>query len=587
MASMDIRRFVFLNLMLLTALMGSAVWSNDARGQSEEEYPIPADAVEKEGVPKGQILGPYELPSEVFPGTQRQYWLYVPAQYDKSKPACTLVVQDGLNRAKGWRLPTVCDNLIHQGEMPVTIGIFVNPGIVEAVKSDSQPRFNRSYEYDSLGDRYARFLLEELLPEVGKSYSLSTNPNDRALAGASSGGICAFNAAWERPDAFRRVLSTIGTYVGLRGANQLAALVRKVEPKPLRIFLQDGSSDLNIYAGDWWTANQDMLSSLEWAGYDVEHVWGEGGHNSKHAAAIMPDALKWLWQDYPEPVYAGPKANSSRRVNLLIDGADWEEVSTGHDSAESAAANAGGELFFSDSKAERIYRVGEDGKTRIFSDQTGRIGALAFSPDGQLYAVKDGEEIVRFGADGTQSSVADGIQPSCLLTLPDGFYYFDARASGVVWSDYQGNRGIALKTAAPVSALAVTSDQAFVHIVGLGRWVDHAVVGEQHKLLHRQEYGFLEMPYAAATNRASGAVVDQDSRLYVASPIGIQVFDQLGRVNFIIRPPSREPITGIAFGGGARDQLFVTTASSVYRRKLNTRGMATFGQPTKPPKPRL
>src|SRR5690606_18553085 len=152
-------------------------------------------------------------------------------------------------------------------------GIFIDHGKVPAEGADNYPRYNRSYEYDALGDRYARFLLEEILPEVKKSYNLSDKPDDRSIAGASSEAICAFNAAWERPDAFRRVLSTIGTYVGLRGGDEFATLVRKSEPKPLRVFLEDGNTDLNIYAGDWWVANQDMLSSLSWAGYEVEHIW--------------------------------------------------------------------------------------------------------------------------------------------------------------------------------------------------------------------------------------------------------------------------------------------------------------------------
>src|SRR5690606_23198593 len=144
--------------------------------------------------------------------------------------------------------------------------VFIEPGVVPAVTEGDQPRFNRSFEYDSMGDRYARFLLEEIVPEVKKKYNLSDDPNDRGIGGASSGAICAFNVAWERPDAFRRVLSTIGTYVGLRGANEFPVLVRKTEPKPIRVFLQDGNRDLNIYAGDWWVANQDMLSALQFAG---------------------------------------------------------------------------------------------------------------------------------------------------------------------------------------------------------------------------------------------------------------------------------------------------------------------------------
>ena len=199
--------------------------------------------------------------SKIFPGTVRDYWIYVPKQYDPAKPACLYVNQDGIQ----YRAPEVFDQLIHTKEMPVVIGVFVTPGRVKATSNEALDRFNRSLEYDGLGPDYVRFLLDELLPEVekkttadGRPIKLSRNGNDRAIAGASSGAICAFTAAWERPDSFRRVFSAIGTYVGLRGGNVYPTLIRKYEPKPIRIFLQDGSSDLNIYGGDWWMANQEM-----------------------------------------------------------------------------------------------------------------------------------------------------------------------------------------------------------------------------------------------------------------------------------------------------------------------------------------
>ncbi|MCA9064935.1 MAG: esterase family protein, partial [Planctomycetaceae bacterium] len=259
------------------AVIPIAVRTAPASAQ-EESYPTPPEAMVHEGVPRGKVDGPFEFRSQLYPGTVREYWIYVPAQYDPAKPPCLMIVQDGMGRAGGWKIPTILDNLIHAGEVPVQLGIFVGHGSVPASNENAQPRFNRSFEYDGLGDRYARFLIEELLPEVRKSYEFSDNPNDRCLAGSSSGAICAFNAAWERPDAFRRVISTVGTYVGLRGGDQFPVLVRKTEPKPLRIFLQDGSNDLDIYGGSWWHANQAMLSALQFSGYDVKHVWGEGGH---------------------------------------------------------------------------------------------------------------------------------------------------------------------------------------------------------------------------------------------------------------------------------------------------------------------
>src|SRR5467141_4039977 len=246
--------------------------------QTTDNYQPGPDSKPQPGVPKGEVLKFTFDKSKIFPGTTRNYWIYVPAQYKPDKPACVFVCQDGIR----YEAPTVFDNLVNKNEMPVTIGVFIAPGVVKAADANAAlDRFNRSFEYDGLGDNYARFLLEELLPEVetkktadGRPIRFSHDGNDHAIGGSSSGAICAFTAAWERPDAFRRVFSAIGTYVGLRGGNGYATLIRKYEPKPIRIFLQDGSADQNIYGGDWWMANQEMERALKFAGYEVNHEWG-------------------------------------------------------------------------------------------------------------------------------------------------------------------------------------------------------------------------------------------------------------------------------------------------------------------------
>ncbi|GAB5402646.1 MAG: SMP-30/gluconolactonase/LRE family protein [Aureliella sp.] len=554
----------------------------------QESYPVPPEAKRSDGVPAGEIKGPFKLTSKLYPGTERDYWVYVPAQYDAQKPACTMIVQDGLNRARGWKLPEVLDNLIHEKDVPVTIGIFVSPGVVAASKADAQPRFNRSFEYDSRGDLYARFLLEELIPIVSKSYKLSTDPNDRLLAGASSGGICAFNAAWERPDAFRRVFSTIGTYIGLRGGDEFPTLIRKFEPRPIRVFLQDGSNDLNIYAGDWWVANQDMLSALKWSGYEVNHVWGEGGHNGKHGAAIIADAMRWIWKDYPKPVSTVKDRASGRRIDLLIENADWEQVSTGHELATAPATNAAGELFFSDSKVERIYRIGDDDKTRIFADQAGKITGLAFGPDGNLYGCQGGQRIVRFDASGKISTLAEQCSCSSLIALPDGIYFTDPSEPTIGFIDYSGNVRKAGQLPAIASCLAATTDHAFL-LTGQpeSQSTLHVQIAAPGELAHRQEFGYLHMPYLQPYSGCSAVAVDHLSRPIFATNLGLQVMDQLGRVNLILNNPSTVPVTGLTFGGTSQSILFATAGGSVFRRVLNTQGFNSFAAPTKPPKPGL
>ena len=558
-------------------------------GQCQTSYALTDDSKRQPDVPVGKLEGPIAITSSIYPGTQRNYWVYIPAQYDSQKPACTLIVQDGLKRAEEWHLPEVMDNLIHKKEMPVTLGIFVEPGVVPPLKPAARPRFNRSFEYDALGDRYARFLIEELLPQISKSYALSSDPNDRALAGASSGGMCAFNAAWERPDAFRRVISTIGTFVGLRGGNQLPTLVRKTEAKPLRIFLQDGSHDLNIYGGDWWIANQDMLSALTYAGYDVKHVWGEGGHDGEHAAAIMPDALRWLWRDHPEPIKTAPNPVEARRLDIVPADSNWELVSSGHELVEAPACNAAGEIFFADSRAGRIYRSGADGKTRVFAEQTGRVSGMSFAPDGKLYACQSGRRrIVRYNDAGAEEIVYADTTCQDIVTMPEGFYYSDPVARGVWWSDYAGNRRKVDELTSAPTGLCPTVDHAFLHLASSENSATyHFRIAGDGNLEFRQSFGHLHVATGDGDAGAGGMAIDVEGRVFVASKLGVQVVDQLGRTNLILNKPSSAQISAVAFGGNDFQTLFVTCGERVYRRRMKVKGAQSYLPPLLAPVPNL
>jgi enterochelin esterase family protein len=270
-------------------------------GFAAEEYKLGPDSFPQEGVPRGAVAKHSFTNSSVYPGTVRDYWIYVPKQYDAAKPACLMVFQDGggyQSTNGGYRTTVVFDNLIAKKEMPVTIGVFVNPGEIPAAEAGKKGRSNRSFEYDSLGDAYAKFMLNELLPEVSKKYNITTDPDGRAIGGASSGGICAFTIAWERPDAFHKVLSHIGSFTNIRGGHVYPALIRKTEKKPLRVFLQDGSGDLDNLHGNWPLANQEMAAALKFMDYDYRFEFGTEGHNGKHGGAILPESLRWLWRDY-------------------------------------------------------------------------------------------------------------------------------------------------------------------------------------------------------------------------------------------------------------------------------------------------
>ena len=266
-----------------------------------DDYVLGPDSKPKPDTPRG-TLTQHHWKSRIFDGTERDVWVYCPAQYDEKTPACLMVFQDGsgfVRENSQYQAPTVFDNLIHAGEMPVTIGVFINPGQIPAAREGAAPRSNRSFEYDTLSDQYVRFLLEEILPQVEKRFRISKDPADRAICGNSSGGICAFTAAWERPDAFGKVVSHIGSFTNIRGGHAYPAMIRKTERKPIRVFLQDGSSDLDNLHGNWPLANQEMAAALKFAGYDYKFVFGDGAHNGKHGGSIFPDTLRWLWRDHP------------------------------------------------------------------------------------------------------------------------------------------------------------------------------------------------------------------------------------------------------------------------------------------------
>jgi enterochelin esterase family protein len=260
------------------------------RGRPLEVYATHPDSRPQAGAPHGTLTAHEGYRSHVFAGTTRNWWVYVPAQCRTAEPACVMVFQDGQG-PKDY-VPAVFDNLIARGDMPATVGVFISPGVLDDGSS------NRSFEYDTLSDQYARFLLDEILPEVARDVRLRSDAASRAISGMSSGGICAFTVAWERPDAFGKVLSWVGSFTDIRGGHNYPPLVRRTPRKPIRVFLQDGKNDLNVGWGDWWLANLEMASALAFAGYDFTTAWGNGFHSTLHGRAILPDSLRWLWRGY-------------------------------------------------------------------------------------------------------------------------------------------------------------------------------------------------------------------------------------------------------------------------------------------------
>lgn len=568
-----------------------------------ETYPVDPASVEQAGVPKGEILKFIFENSKIFPGTSREINIYVPAQYKATKPACVYVNQDGIQ----WKAPTVFDNLIAKNEIPLTIGVFITPGKVLSQNTDGAlDRFNRSYEYDGLGDNYARFLLEEVFPFVeskktsdGRAIILSKSGNDRAIGGSSSGAVCAFTAAWERPQEFSRVFSAIGTYTGLRGADRYDILIRKYEPKPIRIFLQDGSNDLNIYAGDWWKANESMERALVFSGYDVNHRWGEGAHNGQHGTAIFPEAMRWLWRDYPKPIKTGQTKNPFLN-NILLDNEGWELVGEDYGFTEGTAVNSKGEVFFQDIPNSKTYKVGVDGKLEIYLSDSKNAGGTTFSksdnmvtaagvwsqhPINQIHQYKSTKEYEVLASETPGNDIVISYKGNVYITSPDG----REKPSKLFLIKPNGERSVIDEGLKFANGVCLSPDQTQLYVTeSTSHWVWVYQIQADGTLANKQKYGWLHVRDGDENAWSDGLKCDREGRIYVTSLSGIQVMDQLGRVNAIIPvPKTKGQVSNLCFGGPDFDVLYISCQDKVYRRKVKVKGANNFEKPVKPNNPRL
>ena len=267
-----------------------------------EVYKLGEDSKKQKGVPEGAVTKYHLSDSKIYPGTERDYWIYVPKQYDTKVPACLMIFQDGENYLtdSSFLATNALDNLINKKEIPVIIAVFINPGD----KGPGGPIYggvgNRSIEYDSVGPTYPKFLIEDIMPKVTQLYNITKDPKGRALVGISSGGLAAFNAAWERPDVFGKVVSHVGSFVDIRGGDEFPNLIRRTPKRRIKVFLQDGENDLDLIFGSWTLANKEMAAALEYSGYDYKYVFGTGRHSLRHGGSIFPETLRWLWSDYPK-----------------------------------------------------------------------------------------------------------------------------------------------------------------------------------------------------------------------------------------------------------------------------------------------
>jgi len=550
------------------------------------------DAVERTDVPHGTIVDMPAWESKIFPNTTRDWSIYVPAQYKKETPAAVMVFQDGAGyrNPKGrWRVPVVFDNLIVRGDMPPTIAVFINPGNDTSKNPDGKKPSNRGYEYDSLGDRYAKFILEEILPEVEKNYSISSDPEMRAICGSSSGGICAWTVAWERPDQFRKVLTNVGSFVHLRGGNIYPSLIRKTEPKPIRIYMADTSGDNDNPFGHWPIANQLMDSALRYMGYDVRFDWAEGGgHNADFGGKQFPEALKWLWRKEKHEVAIDTKGDlrgDMTLLKLLVPGESWEKVAEGLGFADAPCADAEGNFYFSDMKAPAVYRVAVDGtKTEIAKES---ISGLEFGPDGLLYGCQGVKNRV-ISLDpktGAVKELATGVTPNDLAVSADGFVYITETKDQNVTriSIRTGEKSVVDNGTNRPNGIALSNDGGTLAVSESGGgnvWMfrtnaDGSLDAKMPTMSLRLpidpkgEFKFNEEPPYQKASRGDGMAVDKAGRYYVTSALGVQIFDPTGRLCGVLpKPKESQPLTSCVLAGAGHSYLYVTNGDTVFRRKL-------------------
>jgi gluconolactonase len=592
-----LRRSVFIIFVLIligTTVFGQQPAATPKPPSPDDQYVLGPDSQVQPDVPKGKIFKFTFDHSKIFPGTSRTITVYVPAQYKADKPACVYVGLDSL----GFQAPVVFDNLIHKNEMPVTIAIGVSSGNVESAKPPDNPRFNRSFEFDGLNDNLARFLLEEIFPAVesqktpdGLAIVLSKDANDRAAGGGSTGGIGAFTLAWERPDQFRRVFTAIGTFVGMRGGDHYPILVRKTEPKPIRIFMQDGANDqLPSLAevGDWWMGNQSMQRALEFAGYSFEHIFGEGTHSGQHAASIFPTVMRWLWKDWPKPVTAGESQNNFLKA-ILQAGETWQLVPGSYGSAGTLAADRQGEVFFWDAAGRKTWKIAGDEKPQVHAASGKPYDGMAIGPDGRVYTSDAARaRIVAYDATGKPSRIINGVRGQNLIVTHIGNLYvteLGGEGSGRIWLIKTTGQKSLLDTGLNnPSGIALSPDGLWLAVSeNKTHWGYSYRVLPDGTVQGKQRFYWFHVPDEADNSGAGAWVMDRDGRLYSATRMGVQVFDRNGRVRAILPVPGGE-VTSVSFGASNFGTLYVTCVDNkVYRRKVKVPGAPAWAPPIKLP----
>jgi enterochelin esterase-like enzyme/sugar lactone lactonase YvrE len=520
--------------------------------------------------PKGTIKEFTFTDSRIFPGTRRVGSLFIPAQYEPSKPACVYVRQDGYNKGE----KSLLESLIAAGDMPVTVGVFVRPGEVPSPKPGTLGRRNRCFEYDAVNDNYVRFLVEELLPFVAKEFglNLSTNGNDRCIAGGSSGGISAFNAAWQRPEAFSRVYANSGSFVAFRGGHEFPTLVRKTDPKPIRAYLTTGMRDMVNCAGDWYLLDQEMDKALSFSGYDYLFRAIDGGHVAGWLDCF-PEAMRFIWKGWPEPVKAG--AGAPRLRDVLQPDEGWSLAAEGFADARGPACTAKGEVFFTDPAADAVYRLGLDGKASVVLEKSGHAGAVSVGPKGEVYTVSESTgKIECVDEAGSRRTICENVPGRHILARPDGSLYVSGDR---LWLVRDGHASVVDEGLKHATGLAYRPDQWLLAVAdGASKWAYSYQIKEDGSLDNRERFFWLHVQDWDDDAGAESVCYAQEGQLLVATRAGVQICADDGPTQVILPLPDRSRVLGVCLGGAGRDTLFAFCGNKVWKRKVKLHATGAF-----------
>ena len=549
-----------------------------------EDHPVyAAPEIKPEDILPGEIKKTDFHQSKIFPGTERELTVFIPAQYDASKPACVYVRTDGYNP----REKVLMETMIATGEMPVTVGVFVRPGTLPAPMPDTLGRRNRDLEYDGVDDKNVRFFHEELLPFVAKEFdlNLSTDGNDRSVSGGSSGGIAAFTAAWHRPDWFSRVYAASGSWVAFRGGHEFPVMVRKFEAKPIRSFLTTATRDMENAAGDWYLKDQEMDKALKFSGYDYQFRTIDG----RHVAGYMEnyrEAMAYLWKGWPERVQAG--ASAPRAQEILIPGEDWELVAEGFKSTRGPDCNEAGEVFFADTTSDKIHKIDLDGKVSEFATDTGRAHCVTVGADGTVYTISEKSgKLMSYDSAGAGTVVMEDILGHSILARPDGKLFVTtngdkAHGPGSIWLIKDGKKtqvdtGIKFAT-----GMAYRPDQWLLSVAdGHSKWVYSYQINEDGTLTNKERFFHLHVADWDDDAGAESLCYSVEGRQFIATRSGIQISADDGPTQVILPLPDRSRVTGVCLGGKDKDILYAFCGKKIWKRKIKQHAMGAFTPWTK------